>query len=644
MWISGNRTGRFTIGPSRRCLGLFLLVLVSLPQYARAQQTIVAASRSVDWRNVGIAGGIPNRTSVCATFNPGATAAQINSAIASCPNGQVVILNAGTYNIVAIDFGGGKSNVTVRGAGADQTFLIFSASTSCNGLGADVCMQGSDNNWRGGPSNTANWTAGYAKDTTVITLDNTANLSVGKSIILDQQDDLADNGTIYICEQSASISPSQNPPCNDDAGGTGGDSGAQRGSGTAQVRGQQQIVTVTAINGSQVTISPGLYMPNWRSSQNPGAWWATSQASMIGVEDMSLDHSASNANYGVGIKNCNNCWVRGIRSLNANRAHVHIQTSPRAVVRDSYFYGTLNAATQSYGVEGFTSSDSLIENSIFQKVEGPLKINADCSGCVLGYNFSINAYYSPSLTWLQQSTGLHSLNDHLLIEGNTGSGLYADEFHGTHNFNTAFRNRWNGFEPNNGTTTSGHTNAILIFPYSRYNNLIGNVLGSTARHTLYQFTPGSGGNESVAIYVLGTGTVSCCQSGDLKVVSTLFRWGNYDTVTGAAQWNASEVPSGLSQFANPLPSDQVLPASMYFSAKPNWFGNVPWPPIGPDVTGGNIANVGGHANKIPAQLCYSSVMGGPADGVGNPLRFNANSCYRNTSSPPRTPTNLRIVR
>jgi hypothetical protein len=385
-------------------------------------------------------------------------------------------------------------------------------------------------------------------------------------------------------------------------------------------------------------------MPNWRASQQPGAWWATSQASMIGIENVSLDHSASNANYGVGIKNCNNCWVSGIRSLNSNRAHVHIQTSPRAVVRDSYFYGTLNAATQSYGVEGFTSSDMLAENNIFHKVEGPLKINADCPGCVLAYNFSINDYYSPSSTWLQQSTGLHSLIDHVLVEGNSGSGLYADQFHGTHNFNTAFRNRWNGFEPNNGTVTIGHTNPIMIFPYSRYNNLIGNVLGSTARHSTYQVTPGSTGNQDVAVYVLGTGTVTCCTAGDLKVVSTLFRWGNYDTVTGSSQWNASEVPLGLSQFANALPFSQVLPASFYLSAKPSWFGSVPWPAIGPDVTGGDIANVGGHAYRIPAQVCYSSVMGGPADGVGNALSFNANSCYGSSSgTPPRAPTNLRIV-
>jgi hypothetical protein len=92
---------------------LFGLILLCLPGSTRAQQTIVAPSRSVNWENVGIVGGIPARTTVCAILDPGATAEHINSALASCPAGQTVILNAGTYNIAGgIDFGSGKSNVT----------------------------------------------------------------------------------------------------------------------------------------------------------------------------------------------------------------------------------------------------------------------------------------------------------------------------------------------------------------------------------------------------------------------------------------------------------------------------------------------------------------------------------------------------
>jgi hypothetical protein len=333
--------------------------------------------------------------------------------------------------------------------------------------------------------------------------------------------------------------------------------------------------------------------------------------------------------------------VKGVRSINSNKSHVHLQSSPRAIVRDSYFYGTKNAATQSYGLEASSSGDSLVENNIFQKVEGPLKMNGECAGCVLAYNFSINDYYTPSSTWLNQSTGLHSVVDMLLIEGNVGSGFIADLFHGTHNFNTAFRNRWNGYEPNNGTVTTGHTNPIFIYPFNRYHNLVGNVLGSTARHNRYEYNSTSSGSSSQSIYVLGTGAVNCCQSGDTLVAATLYRWGNYDTVTGTVRWSASEVPSGLSQFAQPVPADHVLPASLYLAAAPGWWpAQVPWPAIGPDVTGGNIANVGGHANMIPAQLCYKA-MGGTADGTGNALTFNASSCYV-VSAGPSAPTGLRL--
>src|SRR5438874_4480222 len=84
---------------------LFLLILLALlccfPAYSHAQlwSGIISPSRAIDWSNAGVPGGIPNRSNICATLNPGASAAQINSAIAACPSNEVVFLNAGTYNI-----------------------------------------------------------------------------------------------------------------------------------------------------------------------------------------------------------------------------------------------------------------------------------------------------------------------------------------------------------------------------------------------------------------------------------------------------------------------------------------------------------------------------------------------------------------
>jgi hypothetical protein len=634
-------------------LALILASLVSAAAHAQAWTGIIDPSRAINWSNAGVQGGIPNRTTICSTLNPGATAAQIGSALAACPAGQVVFLNAGTYNLSSGILMNGISNVTLRGAGADQTFLVFTGTNGCIGQSGDICVKSTDVNWPGGPSNTATFTGAgpWPRGTNQITLSSVTNVKVGFPLILDQVDDLSDNGIIYNCEQSAASSPNQNPPCNDDSGATGGDSGGQRGSGTASPRGQQQMVTVTAISGNTVSFTPALYMPNWRvfsdsrGTNVPGAWWATGPISFVGVENLSMDDTNSGGQSGILFSNCINCWVKAIRSVQTDRSHVWLWQSPKATIRDSYFYGTRNAVSQSYGVELYGSSDTLIENNIFQKVAAPEMVNADCEGCVISYNFAVNDYYAASSNWDQQSSNLHSLISNVLYEGNVADGMYADLFHGTHNFVTIFRNRYNGQDINNGLTTTSHTNSLLLLPFTRYFNVIGNVFGTAGYHTNYQALQGTSGNtQDLSIYVLGTGPVTCCQSGDPLVANTLFRWGNYDTVNNAVRFVASEVPAALTQFLNLVPLTQALPSSFYLSAKPAWFGSVAWPPIGPDVTGGNIPNVAGHANLNPAGACYTNIMKGAANGTGALLTFNAATCYASGSVQlPAPPTNLKAV-
>ena len=590
---------------------------------------ILAPGRAIDWSNAGVAGGIPNRTTICAAIDPyDGPADPINNALQNCPERQVVLLNAGTYNLSSgIDFGPGKSRVTLRGAGADQTFLMFSGEGAmCHGFFGDICMEGVGTNWRGGPENSATWTAAdYARGQTQITMSNASNLRLGSLLILDQCNDglsgspctgtEADTGNIWVCDSVAA-------QCNDD-GPDGGPSGSQRDG-----RDQQQIVTVTGISGNLVTFSPGLYMPNWTPARTPGAWWASGPVAGDGVEDLSMEHTLSTAATGVSIVDCDGCWVKGVRSVESPyRSHVWIIQSPHAVVRDSYFYGTKYAASQSYGVEIFPSSDALIENNIFQRIASPQMINGACSGCVVAYNHSINDYYAASPNYMSPSASLHAGGiDNILLEGNIGAGFRADLYHGSHNFATLFRNRFSGFEPDK---TNG-LYPVFLDPFSRYFNVIGNVLGNSGTQVGYQndYQSDPSGGYVIPIYILGAGTVNVALSGDPLTVSTMMRWGNYDTVHASNQFNSSEVPTGGS-YPTAVPSSQTLPASFYLVAKPAWFGSVAWPPIGPDVTGGNIDNVAGHAYKIPAQLCWenANAAGQPADGSGTPVSFNASNCY-----------------
>ena len=461
---------------------------------------------------------------------------------------------------------------------------------------------------------------------------------MGDILVLDQLDDSnTDTRNIWICS-TINVCSSE------------GDSNIRRVG-----RSQSQVVVVTAISGSTVTFTPGLYMPNWRSSQSPGAWWNTvPTVSGIGVEDLSLDFTNSGGLSGISVSAARDWWIKNIRSVDANRAALWTYGATRGTIRDSYFFGTQNSQSQSYGIETDLSSDLLVENNIFQALAAPAPAGESVTGSVYGYNFAVNDFYvtGGDTAWMQASSYHHSsgISFHL-YEGNIGPGFTADQIHGTSNFMTGFRNRWIGWD----TGKAQQTNAVHIYSYNRYFNVIGNVLGLSAYHTNYtcnntSTTDSCAQPADLSVYVLGfSGNEGSNYSGlpnDSLVASTLMRWGNYDTVNAANRFSSSEVPSGLNLYGNALPTSQALPSSFYLSSKPTWWGTMPWPPIGPDVTGGNISGAGGHAYFTPAANCYSNVMHGLAAGSGSVLNFNASNCYGSgggTTQAPAAPTGLTAI-
>jgi hypothetical protein len=603
---------------------------------AQGQQTIVAPSRSIDWSRAGVTGGIPTRTTNCATLSPGVTAAQISLAIETCPSGQVVRLNAGTYNLNAgIDFDG-KSNVTLRGAGADQTRLVFTGDTGCQGQRAHICIDGVDLGYYGPgpPTRVVNWTAGYSQGATSLTLSATTGLSVGMRIVLDQLDDASDTGHIFVCTEQTCTQQG--------GGGNGRDNRAQR-----------QIVTVTGIAGTTVTFTPGLYMPNWRSARTPQAWWGTptSLSGWDGIEDLSIDatngHSFISA---ITMMMTHNSWVKGVRVVNcpAPRACVVLYQADHVTVRDSYFYGSVSFAggSTTYGIETMGVCDALVENNIVHHRTSPFVSDGDC-GSVFGYNYVLDDYYPISPPWMQASQYSHEGgNSMILHEGNEGVGIKGDIIHGTSNLFTFVRNYMHGWEP--GKTAE--TNPVNLYAYNRYYHFVGNVFGESSYHSTYQ------ADSETAIWNFGRDYAGV--PADPLAAPTMLRWGNWDTVTSTndngandltgIRFVSSEVPSGLANYPNPVPSTQTLPASFYRSAKPTWFGSIAWPPIGPDVSGGSISNTGGHAHKIPARVCFETSTNDPAYPSSNPRikTFSASSCYPSGGDPvpaPEAPTNLRIV-
>jgi hypothetical protein len=648
-----------------------ILVFCNASSFAQLWSGILAPSRAVDWstNSPGVVGGIPSaswsqcQTSACQTLTSAgssATAAEINAALASAPANSVVQLAAGTYSLSSgINM---APNVVLRGAGPSSTSLVFSGGTGCGGMGGQICFIDSKGYYYGssavapGASNSATWSGGYSSGTTSITLSNVGSAGIvnGQFINLDQANDnpsAASSVTsgMLVCDNS-----NGSDGCSLEGGSPGRSSGGVD-------RNLIQIVQVVSGCASTcsgagpftVTITPGLYGVKWNSSQQPGAWWSSSTMQHAGLENLSVDSTGvgNSTESGIYLNNAFNCWVTNVRSIRPNRNHVWIWGSAHNTVQNSYFFGTQNAQSQSYGVESFISSDNLVVNNIFQQVTAPI-MTGPSMGSVFAYNFSIDdAYYVTA--WLQQAFAWRHDAGALynLSEGNVTSGYWEDVFHGTGGANTAFRNYATGWE----SGKSEETTPVQLFSYNRFENFVGNVLGcnnttssypgncGTPTQTTYQSSAGVG--DAGSIYDLGAGNSesSTVVKPDPYVATSLLRWGNYDVAHAANQWNSSEVPSGLSDgYANPVPSSQTLPASFWTATKPSWWGSLPWPAIGPDVTGGNVPGIAGHAYLIPAAVCYLNTMKGPADGTGSVLSFDAQNCYGAATSAqaPAPPTGL----
>jgi hypothetical protein len=275
-----------------------------------------------------------------------------------------------------------------------------------------------------------------------------------------------------------------------------------------------------------------------------------------------------------------------------------------------------------------------------------------------------------------------------LWEGNMMNEILADDSWGSGLSGTLFRNNLTGWQ----FGKNQYTTAVNLEALNRAFNVIGNVLGQPGYSTQYESyatsaTGGVNGDNAAntSVYNLGwtgwSGWGGCLTNGstgtpcDPKVRSTLMRWGNWDVVTNGAKWDSTEASPAAVPYVNANFSStyfgslaHTLPASLYYAAKPSWWpAGKAWPPIGPDVASGNVgmctgtyagtqgtassqctggtltASWASHVTSIPAQDCFLNVMGGPPDGSGSVLSFDASKCYTSsgtTGGTPAAPTGL----
>jgi hypothetical protein len=519
------------------------------------------------------------------------------------------------------------------------------------------------------------WTGGLTQGSTTITLSSCGGTPPSSGlIILDQANETSDTSGIWNCD-SAVTGCTYESSSNYDGRVISG-----------VTHSQQQVVYVTGISGSgtyTLTITPGVYFNNARSGQSPGAWWGGSVQN-DGLENLTID-GTSIPDGTVGMYDCYQCWVKNVRSINAGRNHIELFQSANDVIRDSYFYQSQSHASTSYVVESEESSALLVENNIFQQVTNPLMFGQG-SGAVVDYNFSIDQVTS-NLYTIQSSYDSHNAGNAMnLWEGNNFSAIQTDDAWGSSDLGTLYRNMLSGWQ--GGGYSTGFI-PVEIRTWIRGFNVVGNVLGQPGVQNQYQAyatssTGGSGGsNAGTSIYEIGwadTSGYGSCGNGtsgnphcDPLAFSTLMRWGNYDTVNGGVRWNSTEASPAAATYLNANFTSsyfgslaQTLPASLYYSSTPSWWpSGKPWPPIGPDVTTGNVGMCTGtysgvqatassqcsggtltrawasHVTSIPAQDCFLNVMNGPPDGSGGLLSFDASQCYASGGGTgPAPPTGL----
>lgn len=673
MTFSGNRpvakiTAWFHLRKLLRLSGGMGVILLCLSGFVNAQLPagVLNSTNYRDWQHsAGVIGGIPSAGwSQCgSTISPyTGTAATINSAISACAGlNEYVLLGPGTFTISTAINWGNKSGVVLRGSGATSTFIVFGsgASVNCGENTALICANSSSGVFPGtGGFTLVNWTAGFSQGGTTVTVASTSGVVAGSTLVVLTQ-----------CNTGLSGNGSTTPGCGTgtevDNGGYY-DSGAQcvasgincssgssqsgpdTGQGVAN-RFQMEVHTITNVNSGTgvLTLGESLIHPNWASGSSPQVYFiGTSGGPAIsndGLENLSIDGTASSGFYGISFFSAYNVWVQGVRFVNPAGAPISMFQGTHFTFQNNYMF-------EEHGSDDFTisigsTSDGLIQNNIFHQHNAGVVEEGPDSGTVIAYNYGVgmcNYLYSGSACRSDNLTNTFrphaNGDDYELYEGNVAPDYYADGTHGTHLSQTLFRNFFAGWEScgisntlgGNGPCGATSAKDFLTIPFTlaayqgRYHYSVGNVLGTPGYHNQYAFTTGfCWTSTSGCIYNLGAGYGNGGSSPlDAKVgfggtSGTGMSWGNFDVATNAIRWcgnssdtgwsttcsSTSEVPAAAPTFPNSVPTlgdtgagMSVMPASFYLASKPSWFGTNAWPAIGPDVSSGLVEQCTGTLN------------------------------------------------
>ena len=548
---------------------------------------------------MGVPGGIPTRPTIYKNIVTDLGAdptgvvdctAIVQSALQSCPAGEVVYAPAGTFRLNGrVYTGWSVNNVTLRGAGPGITIFKGYGNQSAAFLFGSSAWPP--------PVPTVPITAGATRGSNTITVANASSFTVGMPI---------------------SIAASPMPIWSHNLGGSP--------DSVLNLRITFKIVSKTA-----TTITLDSPCPFDFTGLNPLATVFPGSPNVfvqgIGIENLTIDLSFSQIAWAIEFDTAYGCWVNNVEITGAYSRQMLFYQFVRGEVRHCYTHATQGSGPNHEGIDFDRDCCwNLVEDNIAnQGGDSPFQFGDADGGnsCnVVAYNYALNT--DPGFWDISFNHGPHDMLN--LAEGNVIDNFKDDGYFGSSSHNTLFRNRirYN----------------LELKHFSNYYNIVGNVLGTTGFSDAYETEQVNYSNNPV--YALGfpnignhsysgtfgpttppnysglPDTLDGCQQLDLNVEATILRHGNFDYFNNATVWD-------------PTIPDHVIPDSLYLAARPVWWtSNIPWPPIGPDLTP--------MVSQIPAEYRFLNGTPTPTPTSTPTSTPMPSATATSTSRPTATPT------
>ncbi len=568
-----------------------------------------ANNASANWKMAGMqsVGGIPNRTTVCATVNPigggSNDTTNIQNAINACAAGDFVSLAAGTFTISEGSYILISTGVSLRGAGAGSTILTRTGGAKLGSYTpgsspspmivlSPVCWNDCQNSTNKTTALTANGVQGAYS----VTVASATGFSAGQFVLIDedmggswQTDPEGFSNKVWAAGTYPDyelVWPDHDPgmSCDNANGNLPTTSGGEGDWFSNLDRFTNEIKKIASISGNTITFDSPL-TSNYRTSHTAQLYnFTTPFTQQAGVEDLTVQYSDYGA---ILFSSCAYCWANKVEATlflgQGGFGAFAFVNSFRSQLEEVYAH---KGVWPVEGGDGYNisiccgSSEILVENSISILANKVDVVQSSGAGSVFGYNYLDDGFISGTDAWVETGlNGSHMIGSHhILFEGNVAFDGDEDGTWGSVHYQTFFRNWFTGFRGpfgdylNNNETINdlenlpggnGPLRAASSMRYAYNNAWIGNVLGTSGDMSGWIYNGTWGGSSSILLL----GYDSCNGTMDPEVAATADVDGNYDYVQDKVTWAASDTA-------------HTLPNSLYLTQAPAFFSTgsgYPWP-------------------------------------------------------------------